>query len=47
MPILFNQETRVFTLATKNTQYNLQIICDLFPVHLYYGEKTDNEIALH
>ena len=47
MSINFNEETRVFTLTTKNTQYNIQMLRDLFPVHLYYGEKTDNEIGLH
>ena len=47
MPIFYNKDTEVFTLETENTRYAIQIIKGLFPVHLYYGEKNDNDIELY
>ena len=35
-----------FHLQTKNTSYILGIYQDKYPVHLYWGERLDDEINL-
>ena len=41
MAIFFNEQTKTFTLDTKNTRYSFAIVFDKYPVHLYYGKKDD------
>ena len=43
MPVLINQEKRIFTLQTANTSYQMQADELGYLLHLYYGPKTDGE----
>lgn len=40
MPILFDKNTRIFTLNTENTTYQMQADSFGYLLHLYYGRKT-------
>ena len=40
MPILFDKDTRIFTLHTDNTTYQMQADRLGYLIHLYYGRKT-------
>ena len=39
MAILFNQETQVFTLQTKNSAYQMKVADYGVLLHLYYGKR--------
>lgn len=41
MAIYFNEETRIFTIQTKNSTYAMKIAEYNLLSHLYYGEKID------
>ena len=43
MPIQFNESTRVFTLHTKNSTYQMQADKHDYLLHLYYGSKIENQ----
>lgn len=43
MPIQFNEPTRVFTLHTKNSTYQMQVDKHDYLLHLYYGSKIENQ----
>lgn len=43
MPIQFNERTRVFTLHTKNSTYQMQADKHDYLLHLYYGSKIENQ----
>lgn len=43
MAILYNQKSRIFTLQTKNTMYQIWIDKFDYLLHLYYGTKIENE----
>lgn len=47
MSVQYNNENKMFTLKTANTQYAFQILYDRFPVHRYYGEITDKDYGEH
>ncbi len=40
--IRYNEQTRVFTLETKNTSYIFGFCNDFIPVNIYYGKKIRN-----
>ena len=40
MPILFDKDTRIFTLNTDNSTYQMQADKLGYLLHLYYGRKT-------
>ncbi len=42
MAILFNQETQVFTLQTKNSAYQMKVADYGVLLHLYYGKRIDD-----
>ena len=42
MAILFNQETKVFTLQTKNSAYQMKVADYGVLLHLYYGKRIDD-----
>ena len=39
MSIYLDRKRNVFTLRTAHTAYVMQIVCDHFPAHLYYGKN--------
>ncbi len=39
MPIFYNDETKIFTIQTKNSTYAMQVAKYNLLTHLYYGEK--------
>ncbi len=39
MSIYLDRKRNVFTLRTAHTAYVMQIVCDRFPAHLYYGKN--------
>ena len=41
MPISFEQQKKMFTLTTANTQYIFKIVGDRFLIHCYYGYKSE------
>lgn len=41
MAIIFNEQTKVFTLQTKNTSYQMKVGKYGFLWHLYYGKKIN------
>lgn len=41
MAIIFNEQTKVFTLQTKNTSYQMKVGNYGFLWHLYYGKKIN------
>lgn len=48
MSISFHESTKVFTLNTKRSTYQCQVIDYGFLSHLYYGKRlTDDEITYH
>ena len=40
MPVLFDDETRTFTLNTKNSTYQMQADSFGYLLHLYFGQRT-------
>lgn len=42
MAILFNQNTKVFTLQTKNSAYQMKVIDYGVLIHLYYGKRLED-----
>lgn len=42
MAILFNQDTQVFTLQTKNSAYQMKVTDYGVLLHLYYGKRIDD-----
>ncbi|ACT04064.1 alpha-galactosidase [Paenibacillus sp. JDR-2] len=40
MAIIFDQESRVFHLQSKNTSYAFQILKQGYPAHIYWGKKV-------
>ena len=42
MSITFDTNRNIFTLTTRNTQYSFALMYGKFPVHLHYGQMTDN-----
>ncbi|MBQ7217468.1 MAG: hypothetical protein IJS39_15955 [Synergistaceae bacterium] len=40
MPILFDKDTRIFTIHTENSTYQMQADRLGCMIHLYYGTKT-------
>lgn len=45
MSISFDDSTRVFTLSTRSTTYQMQADSYGFLLHLYYGARTDGYMA--
>ncbi len=43
MAIQFNQQSKVFTLHTKNSTYQMQVDKFQYLLHLYYGSKIENQ----
>ena len=44
MAITFNETTRIFTLTTAHTTYQMQADAQGYLLHLYYGARTAGEI---
>ena len=40
MAITFNETTRIFTLTTAHTTYQMQADAQGYLLHLYYGKTT-------
>ena len=45
MPIVVDEETKIFTINTKNSTYQMQADSYGFLLHLYYGARTDGYMA--
>lgn len=45
MPIVVDEETKIFTINTKNSTYQMQADSYGFLLHLYYGTRTDGYMA--
>ena len=45
--ITYNEETKVFTLRTKNSMYQMQVRAYDTLVHLYYGADIGDTEAAH
>lgn len=43
--ITYDADSRIFTLSTKNTAYQFKIYYDTYPVHLYYGAETREDMS--
>ena len=43
MAIHFNQESKVFTLHTSQSTYQMQVDALGYLIHLYYGSKIENQ----
>ena len=43
MAIQFNEQSKVFTLHTKNSTYQMQVDKFNYLLHLYYGSKIENQ----
>jgi len=46
MSIIFDNEKKLFTINTKNSEYIFQLLYGKFPIHLYYG-KPGGEYEEH
>ena len=44
MAITFNETTRIFTLTTAHTTYQMQADAQGYLLHLYYGARTAGEM---
>ena len=44
MAIIFNETTRIFTLTTAHTTYQMQADAQGYLLHLYYGARTAGEM---
>ena len=44
MAITFNETTRIFTLTTAHTTYQMQADAQGYLLHLYYGDRTAGEM---
>ena len=44
MSITFNETTRIFTLTTAHTTYQMQADAKGYLLHLYYGARTAGEM---
>ncbi len=44
MAIVYHQDTRIFTLQTAHTTYQMKVDAYGFLLHLYYGGKTDGDM---
>ena len=49
MSIIYDSNEKVFYLNTPNTSYVMNIYCDKYLLHLYYGKKVEEfpEIKNH
>ena len=45
MAIVVNEESRLFTLNTRNTTYQMKVIEYGYLAHLYYGKKLDGDMS--
>ena len=43
MPVIFDSETKVFTIHTKNSTYQFMVGSHGFLFHLYYGERIEGQ----
>ena len=43
MSISFHQDTKIFTLETKQTRYTFALIYEKYLAHLYYGAKCSGQ----
>ncbi len=43
MSIIFNEDSKVITILTKNTSYQMRVDPHRFLQHLYYGRRIENE----
>ena len=41
MAVLFSEKSKIFTLQTKNSTYQMQITEYGYLQHLYYGKKVE------
>ena len=44
MAITFNETTRIFTLTTAHTTYQMQADAQGYLLHLYYGARTAGDL---